>query len=339
MAMTALDYEVNHRWEQAPAGITHKDVSGVAVDSRDRVFIVTRHPDIVVVYERDGTFIASWGAGVFGNTHGITIGPDDTVWITDNRDHCVRQLSQQGELLMTLGTPGVPTDTGYHTTGKPEIHHNETVLRSAGPFNSCTNVAFGPNGDLYVADGYGNARIHRFTSAGTLVHSWGEPGTGPGQFHIPHGIWVAADGTVIVADRENDRLQFFSPDGDYLREWNDVQRPTAVVTDREGLIYVAELWRPIEKGQGSFVHGYAAVDQPGRVSVYELDGTIVARWGASQTDRDAPGNFIAPHGICVDSQGDLYVSEVTFTYGVKPKRMPETCAGHQLQKFSRRRGA
>jgi hypothetical protein len=337
MAMTTLEFEVNDRWEQAPEGVTHKDVSAVGVDSRDRVYIATRHPDVVIVYERDGSFVSTWGQGVFGNTHGITIGPDDCVWVTDNRDHAVRKLSPGGELLLTLGTPGQPTDTGYDTSGKPEIHHNETVRRAAGPFNSCTNLAFSPNGDLYVADGYGNARVHQFTADGTLVRSWGEPGSGPGQFQLPHGIWVDHDGKVIVADRENDRLQFFSPDGEYLYEWNDVQRPTAVTVDREGLIYVAELWRPIEKGQGSFVNGYPNEDLPGRVTVFDPSGTIVARWGASTTDRCAPGNFIAPHGICVDSHGDLYVSEVTYTYGVRPKRTGEECAGHQLQKFTRKR--
>ena len=94
MAMTTIDYEVADRWEQAPAGITHKDVSAVGVDSRDRVYIATRYPDIVIVYERDGTFVTSWGEGIFKNTHGITIGPDDTVWVTDNRDHVVRKLSR-----------------------------------------------------------------------------------------------------------------------------------------------------------------------------------------------------------------------------------------------------
>jgi hypothetical protein len=337
MAMTTIDYEVTDRWEQLPAGISHKDVSAVGVDSRDRVYIATRHPDIVIVFERDGTFVTSWGDGVFNNTHGITIGPDDTVWVTDNRDSVVKQLSPQGELLLTIGTPGVGTDTGYSTSGKPEIHHNETVVRSAGPFNSCCNLAFGPNGDIYVADGYGNARVHRFKPDGTLVQSWGEPGTGPSQFHIPHGIWVDAQGKVIVADRENDRLQFFSPDGEYLFEWNDVQRPTAVTTDKEGLIYVAELWRPVEKGQGSFVHGYGTEDKPGRVTIFEPSGTIVKRWGASETERCATGNFIAPHGICVDSQGDLYVSEVSYTYGVRAKRLHDGCEAHQLQKFTRKR--
>jgi hypothetical protein len=141
---------------------------------------------------------------------------------------------------------------------------------------------------------------------------------------------------VLVADRENDRIQIFSPDGEYLEEWTDVQRPCAVTTDREGLVYVAELWRPAEPGQGSFVHGLATEDMPGRVTVFTPAGAVAARWGASTTDRCAPGNFIAPHGICVDSRGDLYVSEVTYTFGVNAKRVGEECAGHQIQKFSRR---
>jgi len=147
---------------------------------------------------------------------------------------------------------------------------------------------------------------------------------------------VLRDGRVVVADRENDRLQFFSPDGEYLTEWNDIQRPCAVCEDRDGLLYVAELWRPVEPGQGSFVHGYSDVDKPGRVTVFDPQGSIVARWGADAQNRAAPGNFIAPHGICVDSTGAVYVAEVAGTYGVSAKRVGPECADHQIQKFIRR---
>jgi DNA-binding beta-propeller fold protein YncE len=339
MAMTAtsLEFQVIDNWQQAPPDqFSHKDVAAVGVDSHDRVYLHTRHGDRVLIYGRDGTFISSWGDGVFGNAHGITIGPDDAVYCVDNQQHVVRKFTPDGELLMTLGTPGQASDTGYNPRRpNPQVHHNETVERAAGPFNSCTNVAVAPNGDLYVADGYGNARVHRFDAGGTLLQSWGEPGAGPGQFHLPHGIWVDANGRVLVADRENDRIQFFSPEGEYLDSWTDVQRPCAVTVDRDGLVYVAELWRPVEPGQGSFVHGPATEDLPGRVTVFYPDGTIAARWGASTTDRCAPGNFIAPHGICLDSHGDLYVSEVTYTFGVRPNRVGEECAAHQIQKFKR----
>lgn len=338
MTTSTLNFRVVDGWEKAPdsENLAHLDVAAVAVDSQDRVYLHTRHGDRVMVYDRDGNFLSAWGDGVFGNAHGITIGPDDAVYCTDNRDHVVRKFTLDGQLLMTLGTLGVATDTGYNPRRpNPAVHHNETVERAAGPFNSCTNLAVAPNGDLYVADGYGNARVHRFAADGTLLQSWGQPGAGPGEFHLPHGIWVAADGRVLVADRENDRIQFFSPDSEYLDAWTDVQRPCAVTVDREGLVYVAELWRPVEPGQGSFVHGLATEDLPGRVSVFDAGGALVARWGASTADRCAPGNFIAPHGICVDSRGDLYVSEVTATFGVRPNRVSAECAGHQIQKFVR----
>lgn len=187
-----------------------------------------------------------------------------------------------------------------------------------------------------MSDGYGNARVHCFNADGRLIRSWGEPGTGPGQFNLPHGIAVAADGRVLVADRENDRIQFFSPTGEYLDEWTDVQRPTNIVIDRQGRIYVSELWWRI--GQRSRVHGEITVDQPGRVSVYDATGTVLARWGGS--DRCAPGNFVAPHDICVDTHGDLYVAEVTGTFLSESPEEANLRAGatakdcHTFQKFT-----
>ncbi|HLF78958.1 MAG TPA: peptidyl-alpha-hydroxyglycine alpha-amidating lyase family protein [Dehalococcoidia bacterium] len=338
MTTTQLQFQVIEGWEKAPTepNLKHEDVAAVAVDSQDRVYLHTRHGDRVMVYDEDGKFLGAWGDGVFGNAHGITIGPDDSVYCTDNRDHVIRKFTLDGKPLMTFGTPGAKSDTGYDTSGKPKIHHNETVARSAGPFNSVCNTAIAPNGDLFVADGYGNARVHHFKPDGTLVRSWGTPGTAAGEFHLPHGIALDNDGNVIVADRENDRLQFFNAEGKYLYEWNDVQRPTAVTVGPDGLIYVSELWRPSEPGQGSFVHGYVDYDQPGRVSVFDSSGAVVARWGASSTDRAAPGNFVAPHGICLDHKGNLYVSEVTGTYGVRLKRTGPETADHQIQKFTRR---
>ena len=102
-------------------------------------------------------------------------------------------------------------------------------------------MALAADGSLYISDGYGNARVHKFSSDGRHLFSWGEPGAGPGQFHLPHGIAVGPDGTVVVADRENSRLQFFSPDGRFLREWTEIARPCQVAIDARGIVYVAEL--------------------------------------------------------------------------------------------------
>ncbi|MEI9852558.1 MAG: hypothetical protein WDN24_18780 [Sphingomonas sp.] len=220
--------------------------------------------------------------------------------------------------------------------GHGAIHHNETVARAAGPFNCCCNVAIAADGDLFVADGYGNARIHHFDRHGALLNGWGEVGTGPGAFHLPHGIALDAHENVIVCDRENDRIQIFDRAGRLLDIWTDVLRPTDATVGKDGLIYVSELWRPLEPGQGSFVHGYADRDLPGRLTIFHPDGTIAARWGADSAKRHLPGNFIAPHGLAVDGKGSLYVAEVSHSFGAGPGRLPlEACIGHQIQKFRR----
>jgi len=300
-------------------------VDGVATDSRNRVYLLTRGDARIIVYERDGTFVTSWGEDVFTpRTHGICIGPDDAVWTVDDGDHTVRKFTPDGKQLMLIGTPGVASDTGYD--GKSV----QSIKRGGPPFNRPTDVAIAPNGDLYVVDGYGNARVHHFTAAGKLVRSWGEPGAGPGQFNLPHAVFVLLDGRVMVADRENDRIQFFSPEGKYLDQWTHVQRPTDIYVDREGLVYVSELWWRV--GQSSFVHGPIKYDLPGRVSVLDLNGNVLLRWCSA--DRCAAGNFIAPHTLCVDSRGDLYVGEVTYTYAVKNGLVPADA--HTFQKFMRK---
>ncbi|CAA9562815.1 MAG: hypothetical protein AVDCRST_MAG18-1230 [uncultured Thermomicrobiales bacterium] len=321
--MDAPRYEVIADWEQLPDGYTHRDVVGVATDSRDRLFVLGRQQPRVLIYERDGTFVGSWGEGQFTErTHGLTIAPDDSVFIVDEGAQVVYKFTPEGELLLTLGTKGVASDTGYDGS-------LESIVRGGPPFNRPTNLAVAPSGDLYVSDGYGNARVHRFSAGGELLGSWGEPGNGPGQFNLSHGVAVAPDGRVFVADRENDRVQIFTPEGEYLTEWTDIQRPTNIRFDRAGRAYVSELWRKLS--DPSYRLGPTNEDRPGRVSVLAPDGAVLARWGGP--DRCAPGNFVAPHDICVDSHGDLYVGEVTWTFGVNRGEVPDGC--HMLQKFAR----
>jgi DNA-binding beta-propeller fold protein YncE len=328
-------YDVDAGWEQLPDGIKHLDVSAVDTDSQDRVYLLTRYESNVLVYERDGSFLTAWGGDQFTNPHGLTVGPDDSVWTVDNGDHSVRKFSPEGKLLLTLGRPGEPSDTGHRQGGGFVVHNVETVLRPGPPFNGCTNLAINSAGRIYVSDGYGNCRVHVFSPDGELITSWGEVGIDAGQFHLPHGIAVGPDDRVYVCDRENDRIQVFDPDGNYLTQWTDVQRPCHIAVDAHGYSYVAELWRP--KGKGSFTHGFMPEDRPGRVTVFDQHGDIAARWGASTVSRTAAGNFIAPHGIAVDSRGDLYVCEVAYTFGVRANGIdPAEAAAHQIQKFTRR---
>jgi NHL repeat len=319
----ARRYAVVDGWEQLPPGYVHRDVAGVAVDGEDRVFLICRGDHPIIAYDQKGNFLGSWGEGLFTyRTHGITVAPDGTLFCTDDGNHTIRRFTPEGKLLMTLGTMNTPSDTGYD--GKDYM----TITRAAGPFNRPTNIAVGPRGHLYVSDGYGNCRVHRFSPGGTLERSWGEPGTGPGQFYLPHGIAVAADGRVFVCDRESDRIQIFSPDGEYLSEWTDTQRPTHLVFDAEGRAYVSELWW--HPGDVSRRHGPTREARPARLSVYDRDGRVLARWGTP--DATAPGSFAAPHGLAVDSRGDIYVSEVTWTFAVSRGRAPADC--HTFQKFT-----
>lgn len=333
-AATAPAFDAVADWERLPAGVSHRDVTGVAVDSHDRVYLFTRYPHRILVCDPDGGFLRAWGDDVFTMAHGLTIGPDDRVYCVDNGDHSIRVFTLAGEALMTLGVPGRASDTGYDPRPPYEVHACECIRHPGGPFNRCTNLAVAPSGELYVADGYGNCRVHRFTADGALVQSWGAIGTGPGEFHLPHGIACDAEGRVLVCDRENDRIQIFSPDGAYLDQWTDVQRPCDLAFDADGLAYVAELWRP--KGKKSFVHGEMLEDRPGRVSVLDSGGRVLARWGGSSAARHLPGNFVAPHGIAVDSRGDVYVAEVPYSFAIRPGWIPEAEGGAQIQKFVRR---
>jgi DNA-binding beta-propeller fold protein YncE len=156
--------------------------------------------------------------------------------------------------------------------------------------------------------------VHHFSPDGKLIRSWGEPGTGPGQFMISHGICVLPDGRVLVADRENDRIQIFDPKGAYLAEWTDVQRPTQLVLGPDGLLYVAELWwrKGLKTPKGEEI----ASDRYGRMSVLDANGRVLAHYGGGAPN--TPGNFTAPHGIAVDSTGEIYLAEVAWTIGVNP---------------------
>jgi len=324
--MNGYGYEVVENWEQLPEEYKHGDVDGVAVDSRDRVYLLTRSDARVLVYEPDGRFVTAWGEDIFTpRTHGIAIGPDGAVYTTDDGDHTVRKFTPDGRQLMVIGTPGKASDTGYD----PKVGF-ASITRSGPPFNRPTAVAVAPNGEIYVTDGYGNARVHHFTPEGELIRSWGDPGTGPGQFVLPHGICLTDDGRIIVADRENDRIQFFSLKGEFLDQWTHLQRPTDVCVDRNGLIYVSSLWWRV--GQTSFTNGPIRHDLPGHINVLDSKGNVLLRW--MNADRCAPGNFLAPHCLCVDSKGDIYVGEVTHTFGVSRGVAPADC--HTFQKFARR---
>jgi DNA-binding beta-propeller fold protein YncE len=313
-------YAVDPSWEKLPDNLAHPDVTGVAVDSSNRVHVLHRGEDPVIVYESDGRFIRSWGGRIFAEPHGLRIGPDDSVYVTDDVDHTVRKFTRDGKLILTVGTAGVAAETGY-------VHDDyRTVTCAGGPFNRPTNVALTTTGEFYVTDGYGNSRVHCFAPDGSLRFSWGSPGKGEGQFHIPHGIAVDASGNVLVADRENNRIQVFTSTGRFIDQWAGLARPCDLAIGPDGAVYVAEL--------GLYAGPYDFQDPPtdrtlhSRVSVLDGAGHLQARWGT-----EAPaswGSFYAAHCICLDSELNVYVGEVNYSAGDAT-----TSAYHTVQKFVR----
>jgi len=320
-----LTFELVPDWERLPSGWSHGDVAGVATDSHDHVYVFNRSEHPVIVYTPDGEYIKSWGEGVFTRPHGITIHAD-TVYCADDTDHTVRGFTLDGQLLWTLGTLNQPSDTGYSPEGRANL---KSIKRGAGPFNRPTRLAVAPDGEMYVADGYGNARIHRYSKERELIQSWGEPGTGPGEFNLPHSVWVHSDNRVYVCDRENDRVQIFSRSGELLETWTGLARPGDLWIDAANHVFVGEMAWFLEE---THLDGRPyAESRSAQMSVRDLSGKQLVRWGGD--DPCAAASFASPHGLCLDSQGNIYVGEVTHTALSRSGRYHSGC--HSLQKFAR----
>ena len=223
--------------------------------------------------DTDGNFISSWGEGTFShNEHGIFIASNDNIWLVDAWFHIATEHAPDGKLLLTLGRKLEPS------------------ARFAGrPFNMPTGLAIAPSGDLFVSDGYGGNRVHRFNADGELLLSWGAPGSGPGEFALLHNIGVDKSGRVFVCDRENNRIQVFDAEGGFLEQWTDLVLPGDlwIVDD---VVYVVEQ------------------SEAGGVSIWTLDGELITRWRGNEGP--GKGSLVSGHGICVDSHGSIYVTEL-----------------------------
>ena len=274
-----------------PAPWNLGQIVAVATGADGSILVLHRGAQPIMVFEPDGTFVRAWGEGLFSNgrvggvppgtqapggsrytavygaagchacgAHAIRVDPDGNVWVVDAPGHVIYKLSQHGETLMQLGTKGV-AGAGRDT------------------FNLPTDVAFAPNGDIYVSDGYGNARIVRFSSAGEYILEWGSRGTGPGEFGLPHGIAVAGDGRVYAVDRDNRRVQVFDADGAFLDEWADLTGVQALVVTGAQQIWAGGALRDLdgtvraELPDGGGGHGMT-VSHAGEVFVAQLSGRV-----------------------------------------------------------------
>lgn len=294
-------YEIYPDWAKLPKGWSFLEVVDVGIDDQDRVYVFSRGQHPLMVFDREGNLLNAWGEGMFQRPHGLTMGPRNTLYLVDDGAHVVQQFTLEGKLLMTIGRPG--QGAGF---------------MSGEPFQQPTKVAIEERtGDLYVSDGYGNACVHKFSSQGKYLFSWGQSGTDPGQFNLVHSIALDINGLIYVADRENHRLQVFDSQGKFLKQWVNLHRPCAlhIAGKEEQWVYIGEL-----PPAYPFNQNYPNIGA--RISIYNLKGERLAVLGDTRAGSQ-PHQFLAPHGLAVDSKGDIYVGEVSWSFRGKNLTPPQ----------------
>jgi hypothetical protein len=260
-------YEVVDSWPDLPADMRWGQVVQVVVDSRDRVMLFQRIAPQVSIFSTSGDLLETWPEDDrFQDIHSVFTATD-----------------ADGEYLLIV-------DRDANELARTTLDGERVWSVKGMPFNRPTDAAVASNGDIYVSDGYGNANVHRFSSTGEHITTWGEQGVAPGQFRLPHGVWITewrGQECVYICDRENWRIQRFSLEGEYLGKIA-ARRPTDIVVDGDGVRYVSEL-----------AH---------RVTIYDSDDHVIARIGGQE--KREPGEFVAPHAVWLDSENSLYVTEV-----------------------------
>jgi hypothetical protein len=224
VALGSRRYRVERPWGDLPDGKGR--VTDVTVDSRGHVFALLRYDPLVedsgtpvIELDPNGARLAAWGGDLIADSHMLACSRDDRLYIVDRDAHEIVICSRDGRRLGGIG--------GRH--------------RPLEPFNHPTDIAFGPDGEVFVTDGYAATKVHRFDAGGRTVTSWGELGDRPGEFLNPHAIWVLSDGRVVVVDRENNRLQLFTSDGQFLEAWTGFKQPLDIWGDPEGNLFVTDL--------------------------------------------------------------------------------------------------
>ncbi len=306
-------YEEIEDWAKLPEGWHFNEVAGVAVDDRDNVYVFSRSDHPMTIFDRDGNFLRSWGEGRYRRPHSAHFAHDGHLYVTDDGLHIAHKCTLDGTVVLELGERGTPAP-----------------YMSGLPFHRCTHTALSPTGDIYVSDGYGNSRIHKYNPRGKLLLSWGEPGSRPGQFNIPHNICCDADGWVYVADRENHRIQVFDGNGRYETQWNNLHRPCAMFMTSGHCphCYIGEIGPAMAVNRN-------VPDLGPRISILDRKGNLQAQLGGRSAGT-GPMDFIAPHGIAVDSRGDIYVGEVSRTqWGHIFPQQPAPPDLRSLRKFRR----
>jgi streptogramin lyase len=286
----AYTFEAIENWAKLPAGWS-APMAAVAVDSQDRVYGFNRGEHPVIVFDKSGVFLHAWSGVSFAFPHAIRADRQDNIWIVDRNNGQILKFTTTGELLQTIGTKGYRSDTGAGDM----IYGYKVLTHPGGPFNLPTDIAVTESGDIFISDGYANCQVHRFSPQGKHLYSWGEPGRGPGQFMLPHGIWIDRRERVLIADRENDRVQVFAQSGEFIAQWpTPLIGPAAFWVDNDDIVYLPE-------------------HNGGMFSVLTLDGHRLARWGSEKCK--------SCHGVAGDSEGNVYFVQPVANEGDKGRRI------------------
>jgi hypothetical protein len=276
-------------WAKLPHPMTFKEATSVAVDSKDNVYVFNRGKWPLMIFDKSGNFVKSWGEGEFDRPHGIVTDAEDNLYLADDLAHTVEKRTKDGKLIFRLGERG-----------------KAAPLQGGKPFNRPTHAAIHPKtGDIFITDGYGNSRVHRYDAKGKHIKSWGEPGSRPGQFSLPHNICMLGDDKVVVCDRENFRLQVFTTDGEFVQMVH-AHRPISIFAGKgaDKSIYVAEAGPPPVQ---------AGVKRLGcDVVVFDHNFKEINRFG-NELPGEGVDQFMSPHGMALDSEGSVYVAEVSYT--------------------------
>jgi peptidylamidoglycolate lyase len=293
---TLTRYELVKGWPHLPEQFHLGNPAGIGIDTDQNLIVFHRagrtwpwfgmqdefiHDKTLLILDKDsGTIIDNWGQDLFIMPHGLTVDRHNNIWVTDVGLHQVFKFSHNGELLMDLGEASVPGNDSMH-------------------FNRPTDVAIATDGSIYVSDGYENSRVVKFDSTGKYLGQWGTHGSGAGQFRVPHGLDLDNKGNVYVADRENNRVEIFSPEGRLLNTWTDKSyaNMNAIEYNRyDGSLVATDDYSFLKmRHRGSDIF------------VFDSAGVVRSRFGRSGDIDLQPGWY---HDITTDIDGNIYVGDI-----------------------------
>jgi DNA-binding beta-propeller fold protein YncE len=268
-AVPELPYRVVPNFFKFPKGMIPGEASAVAVNSKGHIFLFQRTKPMLSEYDEKGNFIQSIGDGLFVHPHGLRIDADDNLWTTDDGSHLVLKLDPSGNVLLVLG-------------------RINTAAEASWLFNRPADVAFAKNGDIYVADGYGNSRVVKFDRDGKYLKAWGKYGTGAGEFNLPHSVAVDKEGRVYVGDRENQRIQIFDSEGYFIRQWTGIGYPYGLMITPDQHVWMTD-------------GGYD------RIVELDQNGKIL---GALGEPGHRPGQMAWAHFMAMGPDQNIYVADV-----------------------------